>query len=380
MTRKTLYLSPPHMGDAERDLLLAAFDSNWIAPLGPYVERFERDMCELLGIRAAAALSSGTAAIHLALSILGVQRGDRVICSSFTFAATANPIVYLGAEPVFIDSDRETWNMDPGLLEEELRESARTGRLPKAVIVADLYGQCADYDRISAACADYGVPLIEDAAEALGATYRGRSAGTFGVCGVLSFNGNKIITTSGGGMLLSSDAAFVERARHLATQARDPAPHYQHSDIGYNYRLSNLLAAVGVGQLQHLSDRVAARRRIFEHYQRVLGTLPGVSFMPEAPYGRSNRWLTCVLFDPAEFGATREDVRQALQAEDIEARPLWKPMHLQPVFAQCRVRGGGVSADLFEHGLCLPSGSAMTAEDLERVAGIVRRSSVVTAG
>lgn len=369
-----LFLSPPHMGGIERDLILEAFDSNWVAPLGPFVDRFEADMCRLTGIRSAAALSSGSAAIHLALMILGIGRGDRVVCSSFTFAATANPITYVGAEPVFIDSDAATWNMDPDLLREELEQSSRKGKLPKAVMVVDLYGQCADYDRIVAICDEYGVPLIEDAAEALGATYKGKAAGTFGVLGILSFNGNKIITTGGGGMLLSDNEEYTRRARFLATQARDAAPHYEHSHIGYNYRLSNLLAAVGVGQLQYLEERVSKRRQIFDRYVRNLGSLPGVSFMPEAPYGRANRWLSCIVIDPAEFGATREDVRKALEAENIEARPVWKPMHLQPVFAQYEMRGGSVSTALFERGLCLPSGTAMTDDDQSRVEEIVRKA------
>ena len=292
---KRIYLSPPHMGPAERELLLDAFDSNWIAPLGPHVDAFEREFCETVGVPHAAALSSGTAALHLALLMLGVGPGDEVLVSTFTFAATANAVTYLGAKPVFIDSDRETWNMDPGLLEEELAGCARRGKLPKAVIAVDLYGQCADYDRILAACGRYGVPLVEDAAEALGATYKGKPAGSFGAAAAFSFNGNKIITTSGGGMLVSRDAGLVERARYLSQQARDPAPHYQHSTIGYNYRMSNLLAAVGRGQLKVLEDRVSRKREIFRYYKSTLGGVPGLSFMPEAGYGCSNRWLTCML-------------------------------------------------------------------------------------
>jgi pyridoxal phosphate-dependent aminotransferase EpsN len=303
---------------------------------------------------------------------LGIGRGDEVLISSFTFAASANAVKYLGASPVFIDSDRESWNMDPGLLEEELAACARRGKLPKAVIVVDLYGQCADYEKILAACERYEVPLLEDAAEALGASCMGRSAGSFGTAAVFSFNGNKIITTSGGGMLVSSDAALVSRARHLSQQARDPAPHYQHSEVGYNYRMSNLLAAVGRGQLTKLEDRVARRRRNFEFYQEALGELPGLEFMPEAPYGRCTRWLTCLTIDPARFGATREDIRKALEKENIESRPLWKPMHLQPVFRNCRMRGGSVSEELFERGLCLPSGTALEDSDLARICEIVR--------
>lgn len=368
-----VYLSPPHTSNVDRELLLDAFDSNWVAPLGPHVDAFEAEMAALTGAKAAVALSSGTAALHLACIILGVTRGDRVFCSSFTFAATANPIVYLGAEPVFLDSDEATWNMNPDLLEEELARAARASQLPKAVIVADLYGQCADYDRIAASCERYGVALIEDAAEALGATYRGKAAGVFGAMGVLSFNGNKIITTSGGGMLLTDDPAKADHARFLSTQARDKAPHYQHSHIGYNYRLSNLLAAVGRGQLQSLEQRVNRRRAIFDRYRKELGQLPGIGFMPEADYGRANRWLSCITVDPEQFGGTREDIRLALESENIEARPLWKPMHLQPVFSECRMAGGEVSARLFDIGLCLPSGSSLDPADQARVIDIVAR-------
>jgi len=369
---KRIYLSPPHMGPAERELLLDAFDSNWIAPLGPHVDAFEWEFCQTVGVPCAAALSSGTAALHLALLMLGVGPGDEVVVSSFTFAATANAVMYGGATPVFIDSDPNSWNMDPGLLGEELEAAAKRGKLPKAVIVVDLYGQCAEYGPILEACERYGVPVVEDAAEALGASYRGKPAGSFGKIAVFSFNGNKIITTSGGGMLVSEDAALVERARFLSTQARGPAPHYQHGVIGYNYRMSNLLAAVGRGQLRVLRDRVARKREIFHYYQRVLGDLPGISFMPTAGYGEPNYWLTCILVDPARFGVTREDIRLALEKENIESRPLWKPMHLQPVFKDCRVRGGSASEEIFRDGLCLPSGTALTDMELERVAGIVR--------
>jgi len=364
---KRIYLSPPHMGPAERALLLDAFDSNWIAPLGPHVDAFEREFCETVDVPHAAALSSGTAALHLALLMLGVGPGDEVLVSTFTFAATANAVTYLAAKPVFIDSDRETWNMDPGLMEEELAECSRRGKLPKAVVAVDLYGQCADYDRILAVCGRYGVPVVEDAAEALGAAYKGKPAGSFGAAAAFSFNGNKIITTSGGGMFVSSDRSLVERARHLATQARDPAPHYQHSAVGYNYRMSNLLAAVGRGQLRVLRDRVSRKREIFRFYRRALGDLPGISFMPISGYGEPNHWLTCILVDPARFGATREEIRLALERENIESRPLWKPMHLQPVFKDCRVRGGSVSEGIFREGLCLPSGSNLTDQELERI-------------
>jgi pyridoxal phosphate-dependent aminotransferase EpsN len=355
------------MGSAERALLLDAFDSNWIAPLGPHVDAFEREFAAKVEVPFAAALSSGTAALHLALLILGVKPGDTVLTSTLTFAATTNAICYAGAHPVFIDCDRSTWNMSPLLLAEELEASARRGKLPAAVIVVDLYGQSADMDPILEACARYDVPVVEDAAEALGATYKGRPAGSRGALGVFSFNGNKIITTSGGGMLVSAREDWIVKARFLATQARDPAPHYQHSSVGYNYRLSNLLAAVGRGQLQVLDDRVAKRRAVYGFYRAALGELPGVEFMPEAAYGRSTRWLTCLTLDPARFGATREDVRRTLEERDIEARPVWKPMHLQPVFSGCRVVGGEVAAELFERGLCLPSGSSLTPKERQFV-------------
>jgi dTDP-4-amino-4,6-dideoxygalactose transaminase len=370
-TPKRIYLSPPHMGPAERELLLDAFDSNWIAPLGPHVDGFEREFCDAVGVPHAAALSSGTAALHLALLMLGVGPGDEVLVSTHTFAASANVVKYIGATPVFIDSDRETWNLDPGLLEEELATCTRRGKLPKAVIAVDLYGQCADYDRILPACESHGVPLVEDAAEALGASYKGKPAGSFGAAAAFSFNGNKIITTSGGGMLVSADRFLVERARFLATQARDSTPHYEHSEIGYNYRMSNLLAAVGRGQLRDLRNRVSRKREIFHFYQRALGDLPGISFMPIADFGEPNYWLTCILVDPIRFGATREDIRLALEKENVESRPLWKPMHLQPVFKDCEVRGGSVSEGIFRDGLCLPSGSSLTEQDLERISGMV---------
>jgi pyridoxal phosphate-dependent aminotransferase EpsN len=367
-----IYLSPPHLSGRERELLIDALDSNWIAPLGPHVDAFEREFATAVGMPHAAALSSGTAALHLALQLLEVGPGDEVLCSDLTFAASANAISYLGAKPVFIDADAASWNMDPDLLREELEIGAAEGRPPpKAVITVDLYGQSADHDPILAACEEFDVPVIEDAAEALGATYRGASVGRFGRFGVFSFNGNKIITTSGGGMLVSEDGDAVARARFLASQARDPAPHYEHSVIGYNYRLSNLLAAVGRAQLSALNERVAARRRIFDDYREHLAAVPGLDFMPEAEYGRATHWLTCLTIDPTLFGRDREAVRRALDKVDIEARPLWKPMHLQPVFRDCRVRGGAVGEGLFERGLCLPSGSSLTPEDLDRIVQVI---------
>ena len=368
---KRIHLSPPDAGALERELLLDAFDSNWIAPLGPHVEAFEREFAESVGAAHAVALSSGTAAIHLALHILGVGTGDEVLTSTMTFAATAYAITYVGATPAFVDVSPETWNLDPDLLERELAARSRRGRQAAAVLSVDLYGQCADYTRIVEICARFGVPLLEDAAEALGATYGDRPAGSFGECAAFSFSGNKIITTSGGGMLVSHRRDIADRARHLATQARDPAPHYQHSEIGFNYRLSNLLAAVGRGQLRSLPAKVAQRRAINGRYRAALSALPGLQFMPEAAYGESNCWLTCVTVDPHVFGASRETIRLALEAADIESRPLWKPMHLQPVFNRFPMAGGAVCEDLFERGLCLPSGSSLTVDDQARVAAIV---------
>ena len=362
-----IYLSPPHMGGDELELVREAFASNWIAPLGPHVDAFEREVGAVAGVPHAAALASGTAALHLAMLALGVQSGD-----ALTFSASANPILYQGAKPVFVDSGPESWNIDSGLLKEELDHCAARGCLPKAVIAVDLYGECADYDRILEVCAPYGVSVVEDAAEALGSTLRGRPAGGFGTCAVFSFNGNKIITASGGGMLVSSDGALIEQARFLATQARDPAPHYQHSQLGYNYRMSNILAAIGRGQLRVLRDRVAARRRNAEYYRSALCDLPGIGWMPCAPESQGNRWLTCITIDPEAFGADREAVRLALATQEIESRPVWKPLHLQPVFAGSRVRGGSLAEKVFERGLCLPSGSSLTEADLERICGIVR--------
>ncbi|MBL9188110.1 MAG: aminotransferase class I/II-fold pyridoxal phosphate-dependent enzyme [Opitutaceae bacterium] len=370
--KSRVYLSSPHMGGDELRLVTEAFASNWIAPLGPSVDAFEAEFAARVGTAHAAALSSGTAALHLAMRWLRLQPGDEVICSTFTFSATVNPIVYEGARPVFVDCERESWNMSPELLAEAIADRVKRGRRPKAVVLVHIYGQSADLDPIVALCARYGIPLIEDAAEALGATYRGRVPGSSGLCGIHSFNGNKIITTSGGGMLVSNDGALIEKARFWATQARDAAPHYQHSEIGFNYRLSNVLAAIGRGQLRVLDDRVAARRAHCAAYQAALAGLPGLEFMPEAAWGRSTRWLTCVLIDPEKFGADREKVRLALEAENIEARPVWKPMHLQPVFAGSECYGGAVAEDLFARGLCLPSGSNLTAEDRGRVIAAVQ--------
>jgi pyridoxal phosphate-dependent aminotransferase EpsN len=324
-----------------------------------------------VGVPYAVALSSGTAALHLALITLGIPRGRDVITSTMTFAATANAITYVGANPAFVDVSAKTWTIDPELLDEELTLRARYGKQAAAVITVDLYGQCADYARLDAVCEKHGVPMIEDAAEALGARYGGAAAGAFGECAAFSFNGNKIITTSGGGMLVSHRRAVVERARHLATQAREPAAHYEHRDIGHNYRLSNLLAAVGRGQLASLPEKVARRRAVNDRYRAALGGVPGLTFMPEAPYGRSNCWLTCLTVAPGLYDATCEEVRLALEAENIEARPLWKPMHLQPVFREQPMCGGAVSEALFATGLCLPSGSSLHPDEQHRIVDIV---------
>jgi len=367
-----VYLSPPEMGPEERRMLLEAFDSNWIAPLGPDVDAFEAEFAERVGVAHAVALSSGTAALHLALLLVGVGPGDEVLVPSFTFVATANAVVYRGATPVFVDCSLDTWTMDPELVAEDLDRRAAAGRLPAAVVTVDLYGQTCDYARLMAACDRHQVPLVEDAAEALGATYRGRSAGSFGRMGVFSFNGNKIITTSGGGMLVTESAEEAERARYLATQAREPAPHYEHVTVGYNYRLSNLLAALGRAQLAGLDSRMVRRKRIDGRYREALGDLPGVGFLPIAPYGEPNYWLTCVTVDPDVAGTDREMIRLALEEQDIESRPTWKPLHLQPVFADNQVLGGAVCARIFGHGLCLPTGSALPDGDFDRVVGVIR--------
>jgi dTDP-4-amino-4,6-dideoxygalactose transaminase len=378
------------MGGKELAFVKDAFKSNYIAPVGPMVDAFEREFGERVGFGNALAVSSGTAALHLALRVLGVGPGDEVIASTLTFIGGVTPIVFQGATPVFLDSDRATWNMDINLLVNEIEECESRGNLPKAVIPTDLYGQCADLDWILEICEPFGIPVIADSAEALGSMYNGRSAGAGAKAAVFSFNGNKIITTSGGGMLASDHKDLIDQARCLSQQARDDAPHYEHSQIGYNYRMSNVLAAIGRGQLKVLDERVKAKRRIFDYYKQSLGGIPGIEFMPEAPNGRSNRWLTVILITSEEFGADRETVRLSLEAENIEARPVWKPIHLQPVF-DCkehgarsidqkgtqrygaRVIGGEVAEDLFNRGLCLPSGTAMTEADLDRVISLIRK-------
>lgn len=347
-------------------MLLDAFDSNWIAPVGPHIDAFEQEMAARVGRSHAAALASGTSAIDLALRILGVERGDRVLASSLTFVGSVAPVVHLGAEPVFVDSEAASWNLDPDLVIEELERSAAAGNLPKAVIATDLYGQCADYGRLEPACQRYEIPLVEDAAEALGATHRERPAGSFGTCAVFSFNGNKIVTTSGGGLLASDDQDLVETARHLASQARSPAPHYEHEEVGFNYRMSNLCAAVGRGQLRSLDRKIARRRDIHERYRRAL-VPAGVRFMPQTQEGTGNYWLTVVTIDPSVLHVDRETVRRHLGELNIEARPTWKPMHMQPVFCKATILGGSVSEKVFADGLCLPSGSGLTDSEIDRV-------------
>ncbi|MCF8061771.1 MAG: DegT/DnrJ/EryC1/StrS family aminotransferase [Deltaproteobacteria bacterium] len=395
--KNRIFLSPPHMGGQELGFVGQAFESNYIAPLGPMVDAFEREFGDYVGIGHCAAVSSGTAAMHLALRHLGVGLGDEVFASTLTFIGGVTPVVFQGARPVFIDCERDSWNMDPVLLEEELARCAGAGCLPKAVVPTDLYGQCCDYGRVFAVCESYGVPVVVDAAEAVGARYRNAEGESDGPSGsglwlhagvgaraaVFSFNGNKIITTSGGGMLASDDGELIAHARKLSQQAREDVAHYEHVEIGYNYRMSNVVAAIGRGQLGVIEERVQRKRVVFDYYEAALGGVPGIGLMPEPGWSRSNRWLTVITVDEEAFGASREDIREALAREDIEARPVWKPMHLQPVFDAritqvsvdskgrtrypCRVVGGGVAEELFEKGLCLPSGTVLTNQDLDRI-------------
>ena len=366
-----MLLSPPEVGDDERDLLLAAFDSGWVAPAGPDISAFEEELAELTGAGAVAALSSGTAAMHLALMAVGVQRGDDVLVSDLTFGASAFAVDYLGARPVFVDCEPSTWHIDPDLLDAELSQRAIAGRLPAAVIAVDLYGSVADGARIAATCARFGVPLVEDAAEALGARRDGESAGRYGKVAVLSFNGNKMVTTGGGGALISDDVDLVAHARHLATQARQPEPWYEHREIGFNYRMGNLNAAVGRGQLRTLPERIAGRRRVHQSYQRHLGALPGVTFQGIPEQCLPNFWLTTAAFDPEAFGATPTQILARLRDAGIEARHGFKPMHLQPVFAGCEVIGGAVSEHLFATSVSLPSGSRLTEADVQWICAVV---------
>lgn len=377
---KKIYLCSPHMGGGEIKYVQEAFDSNWVAPLGPNVDGLERELCAAVGAKHVAALSSGTAAIHLSLILLGVKPGDYVIGSSFTFSATVNPIAYLGATPVLVDSEADTWNMDPELLEdailkvkgERLKDKVKGHEL-KAIVVAHLYGMPAKMREIMTIADKYGIPVVEDAAEALGSEYMGNRVGCNSKFGILSFNGNKIITTSGGGALISDDEAMIKRARFLATQARDPAPHYQHSEIGYNYRMSNVVAGVGRGQLEVLDLRVRQHREFNTWYRELLKDVPGVTFQSEPSSDfRSNFWLTCIVIDPGKAGTDREKLRLAFEASHIESRPLWKPMHLQPVFAGCPAYVNGTSEKLFDNGLCLPSGSNIDEEGRRRIAEVLK--------
>ncbi len=375
---KRIYLSPPHMSGKEQEYIKEAFDTNWIAPLGPHVTAFEQEAAAYAGVKGALALSSGTAAIHLALRLLGVGQGDVVFCSSLTFIGSVNPILYQGAIPVFIDSEPDSWNMSPAALEKAFEWAMEIGIMPRAIVIVDLYGQSADYDPLLAICNRYGVPVVEDSAEAMGASYKGKACGALGDFGVYSFNGNKIITTSGGGMLVSDDVEALGKALFWATQARDKAPWYQHSEVGYNYRMSNIVAAVGRGQLTVLDERVKTRREIFARYQDALGDLPGVGFMAEATYGNCNRWLTIMTLDRNYTLINPMQVINALAAENIESRPVWKPMHMQPLFADnmyfTHEEEGSVSDRLFSRGVCLPSGSSLTEEEQERVIEVVRNT------
>ena len=374
MPGERIFLSPPHMGGTEIGHVQAAFASNYIAPVGPQLTAFERRFAELTGFPHVVAVASGTAAMHLALRHLGVGPGDVVLASSLTFIGSVSPITMQGATPVFIDSDEATWNMDPALLEQEVAHWTARGIVPKAIIPTDLYGQPCEYDRILGIARPHGIPVLADTAESLGATYKGRSTGLDARASVVSFNGNKILTTSGGGILASQDEGLIAHARHLATQTREPVPHFEHREIGYNYRMSNVVAAIGLGQWDVLADRVARRRQIFHWYSELLGDLPGLSFMPELPESQATRWLTVVRLDPRRAPTTPERIRLHLESRNIESRPVWKPMHLQPAYTGARVRGGSVSAKLFEEGLCLPSGTAMNQDTVRRVAGHFREA------
>lgn len=371
-----IWLSVPHMGGTEQRYVRDAFVSNWLSTVGPNLTMFESEFSRIVGLPAVA-LASGTAAIHLGLRVLGVGSGDTVLCPTLTFAASCNPIRYLGGEPVFLDSEYSNWNLDPNLLEDCLRHCARQNRLPRAVIVVHLYGQCADMDAILALCRQYEVPVLEDAAEALGASYRRRPAGSMSDIGVFSFNGNKIITTTGGGMLVSANPAWLEKVRFWSQQARDPGIAYEHSELGYNYRMSNVLAGIGRGQLEVLDLRIEQRRAIAFRYRDAFADIPGISLMPQAPYGFHTNWLSCFLIDEQKFGSSRDALIQALDTANVEARPVWKPMHLQSLYAGCECYGGNVAEDLFKRGICLPSSSSLSSEDQLYVINRVRRTAHV---
>jgi dTDP-4-amino-4,6-dideoxygalactose transaminase len=369
-----IWLSSPHMGGMEIKYVQEAFDSNWVAPLGPNVNEFEKELAKKIDITGVAALNSGTAAIHLALIILGVKQGDEVICSSFTFSATANPIMYQGATPVFIDSEMDTWNMDPELLETAIKDRINKNHKPKAIVLVHLYGMPAKINEILEISRRFDIPLIEDAAEALGSRFNSQSCGTFGEIGILSFNGNKIITTSGGGALISNSVKYIEKARFLATQARDKAPHYQHSEVGYNYRMSNIVAGIGRGQLEVLDDRINKRRENNQYYRRLLAGYDSISFQNEPEVHFSNYWLSTIIVESNKSAITNDKIRQSMELENIETRPLWKPMHLQPVFAGFPSYLNGVSERLFKNGLCLPSGSNLTDDDFKRIADCLTKN------
>lgn len=366
-----IFLSAPDITGRERELVTEVFDSNYIAPTGAMLTKFEEDMCKYTGFAHGVALSSGTAALHLALRIVGVSAGDEVWTTSMTFIGGASPITYLGATPVFFDLSADNWTIDPDLLEVELKRASKEGKLPKAILPTDLYGQSCDLDRITKLCDEYGVMLVIDSAEAVGAFYKGRHAGSGSHCAILSFNGNKMMTTSGGGMLISNDKAIVDKARYLSTQARQPFIHYEHTEIGYNYRLSNVCAAIGVGQLEQIEDKVVKRRAHFDRYVEAFSGTPGIEFMPEPEGYRSTRWLTCLTYSK-EMNVTRHDVQAACDAAEIEVRPLWKPMHMQPVFKGAKMIGGAVCEDLFDRGMCLPSGSGMTISEQSRVIDVIK--------
>ncbi|MCE7062870.1 aminotransferase class I/II-fold pyridoxal phosphate-dependent enzyme [Dyadobacter sp. CY343] len=366
-----IWLSPPHMSGGELKYVQEAFDSNWIAPAGPNIRHFENELAQYTGAKYAVALASGTAAVHLALCALGIEKGDIVLCQSLTFVATANPILYLGATPVFIDSESKTWNICPEALETAVTYYIKRNQKPKALICVHLYGMPCLMNELLAICDKYGIALIEDAAEALGSTYTGKHLGTFGKAGIISFNGNKIITTSGGGALLSDSKTLTDKARFLATQAKDPASYFQHSEAGYNYALSNVCAGIGRGQMEVLNERVAARRSNFNRHQQYLAAIPGISFQEEPAGGYSNRWLTTLELSSANAGSTPEKLIQALSANGIEARRVWKPMHLQPLYKTAPYFGGNVAENLFENGVCLPSGSQLTEKEVTEISNVI---------
>lgn len=373
--QKRIWLSPPHMSGAEINFVQEAFESNWIAPVGPHIEAFEKEVANYIQVEHAVALSSGTAAIHLALQLLNVQKGDIVLCQSLTFVASANPILYQGATPVFIDSEKETWNLCPNALETALKHYAALGKRPKAVIAVHLYGMPCMLDEIAGLCEKYDVPLIEDAAEALGSTYRDKKAGSFGTLSILSFNGNKLITTSGGGMLLAHQQRYIDKAKFLASQARDPAPYYEHSQMGFNYRMSNVCAGIGRGQLTVIEDRVQKRQNNFQFYKKQLAEIPGITFQPDLGSSKSNRWLTAILLDPQLNSP--ENLRQCLEEQNIESRPIWKPLHTQPLFQDAVFFGGSISEELFKTGLCLASGSDLSEIELLRISEAIKEKATL---